>query len=563
MSGWKSSGESALWAGCPHPARDNCGLSAPRPHQRRLLLRLLVLLPALAWPACVKQDAPPPAASQILRLSQRNEPADLDPATATLPDEFFIIRALSEGLVRPSPAGGQQPAGAEHWDISEDGRTYTFHLRPNARWSNDEPVTAEDFVASYRRVLAPATAARKTSLFFAVKNARAFATGELADFNSVGFRAADAHTLVITLERPMPAFLAYVASGPWIPVNPRVVAQFGRDWTRPEHFVGNGPFVLTEWRPHQRIVVRKNPRYADATRIRLDEIQFIALDNGEAEERAYRAGQVDVTMAVPASKLATYARERPAELHRLPLAETRTLAFNTQHRPLDDVRVRRALSLAIDRQGIVDHVLLGSQQPAGLLVPPALRPPESRSTEPAKEPLFAPDEARRLLAEAGFPQGKNFPRLELSGWTNQPVLEAIQAMWRRELGIEVAIATREAKVHVAALRSGDYDIGFFISSPDVADPANLLAEFTTGASGNYAHWSDERYDQRMAAAARSTDAHDAAQRLREAEALLSERCPVAPLYYNTQNWLMNTRVQGWQQDALWTRSYHDIYLKEN
>ena len=183
---------------------------------------------------CTKHDPAPGApAPQILRISQRNEPADLDPAKASLPDELFIIRALSEGLVAPSPDNAPpQPAAAERWEISPDECTYTFHLRRNALWSNGEPVTAADFLASYQRVLTPATAAPKAPLLFLVKNARAFATGELTDFAAVGFRAPDPHTLVVTLEHPAPRFLAYAASGPWIPVNPRVVARFGRTWTR-------------------------------------------------------------------------------------------------------------------------------------------------------------------------------------------------------------------------------------------------------------------------------------------------------------------------------------------
>src|SRR5882724_10299578 len=248
-------------------------------------LCLFVALPA----GCRKKESAP-ASAQILRISQRNEPADLDPARVTLPDEFFIIRALSEGLVRPAPGGGQEPAIAERWEISPEGFVYTFHLRPAARWSNDEPVTAFDFVESYRRELTPATAAPKAGLFFLVKNARAFATGAITDFAEVGFHAADAQTLVVVLEQPSPLFLAYAASGPWIPVNPRVVAAHGRDWTRPENFVGNGPFTLAEWRPHQRIVVRKNPGYFEAARVRLDEIDFVALDNENAEENAYRTG---------------------------------------------------------------------------------------------------------------------------------------------------------------------------------------------------------------------------------------------------------------------------------
>lgn len=517
------------------------------------------------YSGCTRHDPIPGAAApQILRISQRNEPADLDPAAASLPDELFIIRALSEGLVAPAPHNAPpQPAAAESWEISADQCSYTFHLRRDAHWSNGEPVTAADFIASFRRVLTPATAAPKAPLFFMVKNARAFATGQLEDFAAVGFRAPDGHTLVVTLDQPQPHFLAYVASGPWIPVNGRVVAQFGRDWTRPGHFVGNGAFTLTEWRPHQRIVVRKNPGYHDAARVRLNEIQFIAFDNGDTEERAFRAGQLDVTMAIPFTKLDTYRSEHPDELHHASLAETRYLTFNTTRAPLNDVRVRRALSLSLDRAKLVERVVRGGQEPAFRLVPEALRRSDDHEPRITGELSEDPLTARRLLAEAGFPDGRGFPRLELSTFVSTPITEAVQSMWKKELGIDVALVTREARVHVAALREGRYDIGFITAIPDVPDAANLLSDFTTGSPGNYPHWSDARYDELIAQAAGAADAALQAGRLRDAEARLLGECPLAPLYFNATNWLMRPAVRGWHQDALWTRFYQDVYLHED
>ena len=513
---------------------------------------------------CAKHDTHPSQPAQVLRISQRNEPADLDPAVASLPDELFIIRALSEGLVVPAPENAQPQAGAaESWDISPDGLTYTFHLRARAKWSNGEPVTAEDFVASYQRVLTPATAAPKAPLFFMVKNARAFATGWLQDFSAVGFRAPDSQTLVVTLEYAMPQFLRYVASGPWIPVNPRVVAQFGRTWTQPEHFVGNGAFTLKEWRAHQRIVVKKNPAHHGANHVLLDEIQFIAFDNGDAEERAFRAGQLDVTMAIPQSKLDTYRQERAEEAHHAPLAETRYLSFNTSRPPLNDVRVRRALTLAIKRASIVDKVLHGGQEAAFRFVPPALRGTDDPDARLANALIESPVVARELLVAAGFPGGKGFPELELSTWPiSAPVSEVLQEMWKKELGINVKLLTREAKVHISALREGNYDIAFITAIPDVADAGNLLGDFTTGSPANYPRWSDSRYDDLVAQGRLNPDPVQASGQLRAAEARLLEVCPLSPLYFNSTNWLMRSNVRGWHQDALWTRFYQDVFLDD-
>ncbi|MDB6126108.1 MAG: extracellular solute-binding protein family 5 [Verrucomicrobia bacterium] len=524
----------------------------------------LILFAVATFAGCAKHPTPTSSSAQVLRVSQRNEPADLDPATASLPDEFFIIRALSEGLVIPAPENGPpQPAAAESWEISPDGLTYTFHLRPRAKWSNGEAVTADDFISSYRRVLTPATASPKAPLLFMVENARAFASGGITDFSAVGFRAVDPLTLVVTLEYPMPQFLRYAASGPWIPVNPRTVAQFGRNWTLPEHFVGNGAFVLTEWRPHQRIVVRKNPAFHGEGHVLLDEIQFIAFDNGDAEERAFRAGQLDVTMAIPQSKLGTYRQSRAGEAHHAPLAETRYLAFNTSRPPLDDIRVRRALALAINRSSIVDKVLHGGQEAAFRFVPPPLRGIDDAVVRIESTLSESTATARQLLAEAGFPEGRGFPVLELSTWPiSAPVTEVLQEMWTKELGINVKLLTREAKVHIAALRDGNYDIAFMTAIPDVADAGNLLEDFVSNSPGNYPHWSDPHFDALVAQARRNPDPIQATGELREAEARLLEQCPLTPLYFNSTNWLMASNVRGWHQDAFWTRFYQDVFLDD-
>jgi oligopeptide transport system substrate-binding protein len=504
---------------------------------------------------CSKQAIAP--ATGVLRISQRNEPATLDPQLATLPDEFFIIRALGEGLVTPSPVGGTPiPAVASHWEATDNWTVWTFHLSGGSLWSNGEPVTAQDFVWSIKRALTPATAAPKVSLFFPIRNAAAYLHGTVTDFAEVGVAAPDARTLVITLAHPTADFLALAASGPWIPVHPATVAKFGRDWTSPEHFVGNGRFLLEEWRPNQRIVVRKNPRHLTSHLTQLVGIEFLAMDNGDSEERAFRAGQLDVTMAVPFSKLAGYRAAEPSVLHSVPLFETRYLALNTTRPPLDDARVRRALALALDRPALVEKVLL-SGQPAFNFVPAGLGgyTPASLITENTAE-------ARRLLAAAGFPGGRGFPRLELASWPVNPAqLEAIQQMWRRELGIEVAIAQREARTHLAALASGDYAIAFMTAIPDYDGASDLFTQLTGGHPLNYPHWRNAEFDRLVAAAGELSDPGARNAAYQQAEKLLLGEMPVIPLYFNAQNFLVSPRVHGWQADRLWTRFYHDLSVE--
>jgi oligopeptide transport system substrate-binding protein len=498
--------------------------------RRAFLCFLCFLWPFL--PACSKRDSAGAApAEKILRISQRNEPATLDPQLATLPDEFFIIRALGEGLLVPNPAGGTPlPGVAEKWDVTPDGLNYTFHLRSSAKWSSGETVTAEHFSNLIRRALDPTSLSPKAHLFAMVREAISPAP----------------HTLVIVLNRPVADFPAIVASGPWIP-DPKATAESSD---------GNGPFILVEWKPNQHITVRKNPHYWDAANVKLDGIRFLAFDSGDTEERAFRAGQVDVTMSVPFSKLATYRAEQPALIRSVPLSETRYLAINVNRPPLDDPRVRRALALAIDRTLLVDKVVL-SGRPALNFVPPGLGGyvPGPTITENASE-------ARRLLAEAGFPEGRGFPKIELATWpVGTAQLEALQQMWRRELGIEIVLAQREARTHLASLASGDYALAFMTAIPDYDGASDLFSQLTSGHPLNYPHWKSTAFDEWVAKAGRLTDPAARNAAYHQAEAVLLAEMPVIPVYFNAQNFLVSPRVKNWRADRLWTRFYRGVSIE--
>jgi oligopeptide transport system substrate-binding protein len=489
---------------------------------------------------CAKRE-PASDSPHILRISQRNEPATLDPQLATLPDEFFIIRALGEGLLTPNPDGSAPlPGVAERFEVSSDGLTYTFHLRMNAKWSIGDPVTPQDFVRLIERALTPATAAPKAALFFSIRGA---AERYKTASGPLGVATSDAHTLVVTLAQPDADFPAKVASGPWIPVH-----QTGQ--------AGNGPFVLVEQKSNQHIVVRKNPHYWDAANVKLDGIRFLAMDNGDTEERAFRAGQLDITMAVPFTKVAGYRTAQPSRLRSVPLSETRYLVLNTTRPPLDDARVRRALALALDRTTLVEKVLL-SGQPAFNFVPAGLGgyAPAERITENIAE-------ARRLLADAGFPEGRGFPKLELSTWPVNPAqLEAIQQMWRRQLSIEIAIAQREARTHLASLASGDFALAFMTAIPDYDGASDLFTQLTPAHPLNYPHWRSAEFDRLVTVATTSLDPAARNTAYQQAEKLLLAEMPVIPLYFNTQNFLVAPRVKNWRADRLWTRFYRDLSVE--
>ena len=530
------------------------------PAARPVIVWLLAFLCLLPLGGC-KKNAPADGLSQVLRISQRNEPATLDPHLATLPDEFFIIRSLSEGLLTPSPQGGLPTSAiAASWTVSPDGRTYTFQLRPNARWANGDPVTAGDFVYSVHRALSPGLAAPKASLFFPLKNAEAFYSGREKEFSAVGVRAVNDHRLELTLAEATADFPAIVASGVWIPVHRPTIEKNGRmderngAWTRPENFMGNGPFTLSAWRANQEIVVARSKTYYDADHVPLQEIRFLAFDNGDSEDRAFRAGQLDVTMAVPFTKLAPYRETMPKQLRHAPLHETRYLSLNTTRPPLDDARVRRALALALNRKAITEKILQGGQRPAFSYLPPGLG-----GYEPRELIVENTATARQLLSDAGYPEGRGFPPLELTSWATTPaVLEAVQQMWRRELGVEITLVQREARTHLAALISGDYAIALATAIPDYDGASDLCADLQAENPGNYPHWKNATYDRLTNAATRAGAIAERNDAYQQAEKVLLEDMPLIPLYFNAQNFLVQPRVKNWRADRLWTRFYRDV-----
>ena len=314
---------------------------------------------------------------QIIHLGNLSEPTDLDPHTITSHQDFGIVMALFEGLAQYDPKTSEPiPAAAERWETSADGLTWTFHLRRDARWSNGAPVTAGDFLASFRRVLTPALGADYASMLYLVQGAEAYHKGQHTDFAQVGVAALDDRTLRLRLEHPAPHFLSLLSHPVWYPVHLPALEkagsayQRGNRWTRPETIVGNGPFVLREWRQGKVIIVEKSPTYWDAATVRLAAIHFYPSDSVEAGERAFRSGQLHLTEALPVSKVDSYRRDPGGALRISPFLDTYFYRLNVTRPLLNDRNVRRALSLAIDRTAIVEQITRGGQLPAFSFTPP-------------------------------------------------------------------------------------------------------------------------------------------------------------------------------------------------
>ncbi len=508
--------------------------------------------------------------TQTLYLGNGAEPADLDPHVTTAYTDYNILIALLEGLTVIDEATSQPiPGTASHWDVSDDGLTYTFHLRPEARWSNGDPVTAHDFAFSFERILRPAMASEYAYMLYPIKNAEAFNSGALTDFSQVGAHAADDRTLVLNLENPTPHLLALAAHQAWFPVHPPTLRALGEidrrgtGWTTPGTFIGNGAYVLTEWSANRRIVVERNERYWNhaATSSGVRSVVFFPNDNIAADEAAFRTGQLHLTYDLLPDRIAHYRTTAPETVRVDPLLETWYLRFNTRHPPLDDVRVRRALALAIDRELIAQQLLHGSRLPAPHYTPPATGGYTARARVG-----YDPDEARRLLAEAGFTAGKGVPRFDLlmnPDGLNTRVLEAIQAMWNRELGVEVNLVTADFRVYLDQMRTGAYQIARARWIGDYNDPNTYLDMFVTDGGNNQTGWSHPDYDAAIASAATASDPATRFDHFQRAEAVLLEDAPITPVFFGTRTYLIHPDVRGWVPSLLGIHRYQHISLERS
>ena len=529
-----------------------------------LLCTGLVFAPS----GCAKKELASAKTSpgKVLLFGNGAEPQDIDPHVVTGVTENKIINALFEGLVTEPESGiGAAPGVAESWDISPDGLRYTFPLRADARWSDGRPVTATDFVRSFQRMLTPTLAAEYAYQLYPLVNAEAFNKGTLTDFTQVGVKAPDARTLLLTLTNRTPYLLEELKHCAWFAVPVDVIAKFdglarkGTAWTRPENFVGNGPFVLKEWLPNQRLVVTRSPTYWDRATVKLDEIDFLPIESGDTEERMFRSGQLDRTESLPLNKIGVYKRDFPAMYREDPYYGVYFYRLNVTKPPLNDVRVRRALAIAIDREAIVRDILRGGQTPALNFTPPS---PGFAATARISRDL---DEARRLLAEAGYPGGKNFPHVELLYNTleaHRTIAEAIQQMWKTRLGIDVTLQNQEWKVYLDSQNTGNYQIARAGWIGDYPDPSTFVDLWMTGGGNNQTGWSNAEYDRLQRGSKTAPTETERMADYQQMEKILADEVPVIPLYFYTHVFALNPRVKGWVPQIIDNRAWKWIDLAQ-
>ena len=505
--------------------------------------------------------------NKILLITVGSEPRTLDPQAAQGVTEHHIIMAMIEGLVAPSIDDQAKvvPGMADRWEHNDDYSVWTFHIGGDRKWSNGDPVTAEDFVFSYKRMLTASFGAQYAENLFILKGAEDYYNGRNRNFDDVGVKAIDDHSLRIELVGPTPYLLSLVQHDSWLPVSPKAILKFGnidtRDtkWTRPGNYVANGPFIMKSWRPNDVIEVVRNPLYWDAANVKLNGINFYSIENLNTQDRAFQAGQLHKTDQISLDKVPYYRRMHPELVRIDPYEGAYFYRINTSRKALNDPRVRLALNLAIDRDAIVKNILREDQKPATGFTPPGMG-----DYKPLNKLAYEPERARQLLAEAGYPKGKGFPKFTIHFNTlesHRAIAEAIQQMWKEELGIDVTLENQEWKVYLDTQNSMNYDLSRSAWIGDFMDPVTFLSMWTTGNGNNNTHWSSPKYDALIEQAARTGGPKARFEVLHQAEEIFLSELPVVLVYWYTNAYLLQPSVQNWDPLVLGNHNYKYIDLK--
>ena len=508
---------------------------------------------------------------QIYHHGNGSEPQGIDPHIVTGVPEHHILISLCEGLTIPNPnpmgSDGYIPGTAESWIISDDGKEYIFKLNKNAKWSNGDPVTADDFVWSWRRILTASLGSQYPDMLYYLVGAYEYHNGQIDNFDEVGVKALDTHTLKVNLKNPTPFFIGLLSHYSTWPVHKETVLKHGDiddrngEWTRPGNFVCNGPFQLKTWELNNKIVVEKNPHYYDASMVRLNEIHYYPVSNVMTEDRMFRAGQLHLTSSMPTQKCPIYIEEKNPNLKIDPYMGTYFYRINTENETLSDVRVRKALAYSIDRQLLVDKVTQCGQIPAYSFTPPG-----SNGYQPSTEIPYDPDLAKQLLAEAGYSSDNPFPKLEILFNTNEghrKVALAIQQMWQNELGIQVELVNQDWKVYLSREMVGDFQISRAGWIGDYEDPNTFLDLMRPNRGNNKTGWENMDFDALVEEANTINDQDKRYELLNEAEKILIDNMPIIPLYTYVRVYQLSPDVKGFNPHILDHHHPKFIYLERD
>jgi oligopeptide transport system substrate-binding protein len=497
---------------------------------------------------------------QILRIANGTEIETLDPHLMTGVPEHRVQMALYECLYRYDPKTSESIPGVAESCEAKDKKTFVCKIRKDAKWSNGEAVTAQDFVYSLRRIINPTTGSKYASMVYPVKNAKALNQGKLNDMTKLGVTAPNDQTLVIKLDYPAPYFTSMLSHYTYCPVHQKTIEKHDQKWTRPENFVGNGPYVLSYAKLQEKKVVTKNPHYWDRANVHIPEIVFYPTDNTSTMVRKFQKKEVHWSVDVPTTELERF-KKKPEYYSSLYLG-VYYYRVNVTKKPLNDVRIRKALAMSINRKLLTDQVTKAGQVPALSFVPPGTLNYGKFQT-PITEDIKV---AKKLLAEAGYPEGKGLAPIEILYNTNEAhklVALAIGQMWKENLGIDAKPFNKEWKTYLQDNRLLNYQVSRNGWIADYNDPSTFLDMFTTGNDLNQTGWSNIDFDQLIEKANNSLNRAKRTEYLLQAEKILMDEVPVIPIYFYTSKNLVSSKLKGWYDNILDYHPYVGMTLSLN
>jgi len=483
----------------------------------------------------------------VIIFNNATEPQTIDPALLVDLTGMRIISNCFEGLVRIDAENKIHSGVAKSWEISDDKKIYTFHLR-DAKWSDGSPIKASDFIYAWKRALSPETASEYAYQLYYIKNGEEYNRGKITDFELVGIKSLDDKTIRIELNAPTNYFLELTAFATYMPLKEDTVSV-NPDWAlSPKNYIGNGPFKLVEWEHNNKMRFVKNENYWDSNRVQLKELVFTMIEDESSELTAFELGEIDITLNVPLPDVERLKAEGKLKVY--PHIGTYYVCFNTQKPPFNDKNVRKAFTYAIDRKKIVNKVMKRGEKVALAWVPYGIKDADGiLEFREFGEDLF-PDnnvvEAQKCLSDAGYGVGLTFPEVTYIYNTNEShkiLAETFQEMWRKNLGVQVKLINQEWKVFIKTRQEGDFQICRDGWTGDYLDPMTFMDVFVTGSGNNDAHWSNKEYDDLIRKAKMSSDQKERMELMHKAEKLLIEEMPICPIYFYVDAFCMKDNVK--------------------
>ena len=507
------------------------------------------------------------------------DPKTIDPQLNSAVDGSTIIHNAFEGLMREDENSKIVPGTAEKYEVSDDGTVYTFHIRKDAKWSDGKPVVAGDFEYAWKRALNPKVAAEYAYQLFYIKNGAAYYNqekvgGKVATAEDVGVKVIDDNTLEVTLEAPVPYFLSLAAFPTYFPVRKDIIEGNEEKWTlKPDTYISNGPFKMSEWKEKESITFVKNENYWDVKNVKLETLEVKLIDDQITYLNAFKSGEIDVIESPPQAEIPTLLDEGTAKIY--PYLGTYFYVINVSDKAKDvdpkaaealsNPKFRKALSLAIDKQLIVDKVAQGGQAPATSYVPAGILDSIGKEFQKEYSSKGANiEEAKKLLAEAGYPNGEGAPTITFTFNTDQGhqnIAQAVQDMWKTNLGINVELKNEEWAVFQDTRNNFQYSIARHGWIADYNDPMTFLDMWTTGNGQNNAGYSNKEYDKLIAQAKVELDDAKRTELLHKAEDILMDESPIIPLYYYTNVLCIDKNVKGTYKSPLGQMEFRDAYVE--